>query len=97
MDKFQILQNVFINLKKLSLTDIQQWGYGLEIAQLLLQLQDLLKHEEEAKKKAEEAAIEKAKAEREKHLREAAERGETVIGGQTIRLNADGTQEVIIP
>lgn len=97
MNKLELLKSVFVLLKKLSLTDIQQWGYGLDIARLLLQLQDQLQAEEDEKKKAEQMAIERAKAEREKQLREAAARGDEIIGGQTIRLNADGTQEVLVP
>lgn len=42
------------------------------------------------------ADLAKRKEERAKQLEEAAARGETIVGGQTVRLNADGTADVII-
>lgn len=48
-------------------------------------------------KKKEAAELEAKKAAREQQLREAEEQGETVVGGQTIRVNADGSVETLIP
>lgn len=51
----------------------------------------------EQQKKKEAVQLEQKKAEREQQLKEAADRGETVIGGETIRLNSDGTADILIP
>ena len=93
----EMIKSVLSDLNKLSLTGIDQWQTGMNAVKKLVSVQQALQKEQEARDNAYKASIEEAKALREKQLKEAAEQGGDVIGGETIRINPDGTQEVIIP
>ena len=93
----EMIKSVLDDLNKLSLTGIDQWQRALSACKKLISVREALKKEQEARENAYKASIEDAKAAREQQLKEAQQRGEKVLGGETIRINADGTQEVIIP
>ena len=66
----------------------------------LQQMGQVLKRMGEEVEKEKEAAaaadLEQRKEARAKQLAEAEARGETVVGGQTVRINEDGTMETVI-
>lgn len=64
-----------------------------QLGQVLKKMGEDLEKEKEA---AAAADLEQRKEARIKQLAEAESRGETVIGGQTVRINEDGTVETVI-
>lgn len=97
MTSVELVQAIMSDLNKLSLTSVRDWEIGVGIAKALISLKHGLEDEEKARKKAQEAALEEARAKRHAEKQAAAERGEEILGGETIRLNSDGSTEVIIP
>lgn len=93
----ELLESAIRDIDKLTLTGVMNWNNANSALSKIGSVLDALKKQEEAKEKAYNDAIEDAKQAREKQLADAAARGETVIGGQTVKVNADGTTEVIIP
>ena len=97
----ETIQNLWDELSAINLVGPVQWEHGLRIAKGILDIKKELSEEEkrrnEAYKEAYNASIEEKRKQREQAKKEAAERGEEIIGGETIRINADGTQEVLIP
>ena len=97
----ETIQNLWDELSVLNLVGPAQWEHGLRIAKGILDIKKELSEEEkmrnEAYKEAYNASIEQKRKQREQAKKEAAERGEEIIGGETVRINADGTQEVLIP
>ena len=94
MNKIELVQAIMADLNRLTLTSVKDWEIGVGLAKALIALKHAL--EEDAKAK-EEADLKEKRAARQKQLAEAAEKGEEVIGGETIRINADGSTEVLIP
>lgn len=97
MDNIDTLQNVLNTLDKLSLQGFENWRLVGKAAAQVAAVMDDLKRQQEAREKAYEESLKEAKARREETLAAAHERGEEILGGQTVRFNADGTQEVLIP
>jgi len=97
MDTLTLIQSLIVDLDSLSVKSVENCVTVVGMFQKLKQMKKVEQDRIEAIRKAEEAEIEKKRAERQKRLAEAAERGETIVGGETIRVNADGSQEVIIP
>lgn len=93
----EMLKSVLDDLNKLSLVGINNWQIVLNACKKVAAVRQALSKEQEARDNAYKASIEEAKARREQQLKEAAERGEEVLGGETIRVKADGTQEVLVP
>lgn len=91
------IQNIWDELSALNLTGPAQWEHGLKIARGIIEIKKELQEEEKRREEAYNASIEEARKRREQAKKEAAERGEEIVGGETIRINADGTQEVLIP
>ena len=82
---------------RLSLTGCKDWEIAVGICEKLIVLKRAFEQEKKKKKKAEEARLEEMRKAREAQLKAAEERGEDIVGGETIRFNADGTEEVLIP
>lgn len=97
MDTLTLIQSLIVDLDSLSVKSVENCATVVGMFQKLTQLKKTEQVRIEAKQKAAEAELEQKRAERQKQLAEAAERGETIVGGETIRINADGTQEVVIP
>lgn len=97
MDNIQLIQSMMINLNKLTLTSVKDWEIGVTIAQGLIALKHGLEGEAKAKREQEQKQIEEVKAARQKQLQDAQAAGLEVIGGETIRINGDGSSEVVIP
>lgn len=97
MKSISEIQTAWTELEGLSLTGIVQWEKGIKIAKSLIEIKRELLEEEKRREEAYNASIEEARKRREQAKKEAAERGEEIVGGETIRINADGTQEVLIP
>lgn len=97
MDTLTLIQSLIVDLDSLSVKSVENCVTVVGMFQKLKQMKKVEQDRIEAIRKAEEAEIEKKRAERQKRLAEAAERGETIVGGETIRVNADGSQEVLIP
>ena len=92
-----ILKSAQDDVNALIIQGVTNWKHAYDaIAKIDAVIKDVEK-KEEAKEKAYNASLEDAKKRREQQLKEAAERGEEIEGGETIRLNADGTREVLIP
>lgn len=97
MDTLTLIQSLIVDLDSLSVKSVENCATVVGMFQKLTQLKKTEQVRIEAKQKAAEAELEQKRAERQKQLAEAAERGETIVGGETIRIDADGKQEVIIP
>lgn len=97
MTSIELVQAIMADLNKLSLTSVRDWEIGVGIAKALITLKHGLEDEEKARRKAQEDAIAEARAKRQFEKQAAAEKGEEILGGETIRINSDGSQEVIIP
>ena len=97
MKSVNAVQEAWTELEGLSLVGIAQWERGIKIAKSLIEIKRELIEEEKRQEEAYQASIEEARKRREQAKKEAAERGEEIIGGETVRINADGTQEVLIP
>ena len=97
MDTLTLIQSLIVDLDSLSVKGIENATTIVGMFQKLRQLKSTEQARVEAKQKAAEAELEQKREARRKQLAEAAERGETIVGGETIQINADGTQEVIIP
>lgn len=97
MDNIQLVQALMVTLDKLSLRSVTDWEIGVELAKGLIALKRALEEEVKAKEQQEEKDLEKRRAARQKQLQDAQAAGLEVIGGETIRINGDGSSEVVIP
>lgn len=97
MTGIEVLRSAIGDVNSLHLTGIQDWHRAIQAIKKMEAVIEGMKMEQEAKQKANDAALEEAKQNRKKQLEEAAKNGEEILGGETIRINADGTQEVIVP
>lgn len=97
MDNIQLVQALMVTLDKLSLRSVADWEIGVELAKGLIALKRALEEQEKAKKQQEEKDLEERRAARQKQLQDAQAAGLEVIGGETIRINSDGSSEVVIP
>lgn len=97
MDTLTLIQSLIVDLDSLSVKGVDNSATVVGMFQKLSQLKKTEQARIEAKRKAEEVKLEQKRAERQKQLAEAKERGDTIVGGETIRINEDGTQEVLIP
>lgn len=97
MDNIQLVQALMVTLDKLSLRSVTDWEIGVELAKGLIALKRALEEEAKAKKQQEEKDLEERRAARQKQLQDAQAAGLEVIGGETIRINSDGSSEVVIP
>ena len=93
----EMLKSALDDLNRLSLIGIDNWQRVLSACKKIVSVRQALSKEQEARDNAYKASLEEVKARREQQLKEAEERGEKILGGETIRVNADGTQEVLIP
>lgn len=92
-----ILESVKNEINGLLIQGVLNWQHALNAYGKVNAVVENLKKEEREKQREHDIEIQKMKIQREQQLKEAVERGETVIGGETIRINADGSKEVIIP
>jgi PIN domain nuclease of toxin-antitoxin system len=97
MDNIQLVQALMVTLDKLSLRSVSDWEIGVELAKGLIALKRALEEQEKAKKQQEEKDLEERRAARQKQLQDAQAAGLEVIGGETIKINSDGSSEVVIP
>ena len=97
MTSIELVQAIMVDLNKLTLTSVKDWEIGVGIAKALITLKRGLENDEKARQKAQEDLLAEAREKRQQQLQEAAEKGQEVIGGETVRINADGSTEVIIP
>lgn len=97
MNNIQLVQALMVTLDKLSLRSVSDWEIGVELAKGLIALKRALEEQEKAKKQQEEKDLEERRAARQKQLQDAQAAGHTIVGGETIRINGDGSSEVVIP
>lgn len=97
MDSIEMLQSAINDINGLILQGIPNWKRALSAVGKINAVIEGLSKEQETKQKAYDAAIEDARKRREEAKAEAARNGEEILGGETIRINADGSQEVLIP
>lgn len=95
MNQIEMLQSTIDDINALVLQGVVNWKHAFDAIGKLQAVINELKKAEEAKEKAFRASIEEAKRNRERMKQEAAERGEELIGGETIVANSDGSQEII--
>ena len=97
IDIIGMLQLIKNDINALVLQGSYNWNHAASAIQKI----DAIITEENAKKEhkkiQEDKLLEEKRKQREKQLKEAAERGEEIVGGETVRLYPDGTQEVLIP
>lgn len=94
MTNVEMLQSTIDDINALVLQGIVNWKRAFDAIGKLQAVINSLKKEDEAREKAFRASIEEAKRNREKMKQEAAERGEELIGGETIVINSNGEEEV---
>ena len=92
-----ILKSVQTDINALIMQGVCNWQHAMNAFGKINAVIEALERDERTKEREKAIELEKAKIKREMELKEAAERGEKIIGGETIQLNADGTQEVLIP
>ena len=97
MDNIQLVQAIMHDFDKLTLKGVGDWEIGVGIAKALISLKQSLEKEKEEQKKAEDERIKELRKQRQKQLADAEAQGLEVVGGETIRINGDGTTEVLIP
>ncbi len=97
MNTLETLKSIVVDLNSLTLQGFANWKHADDAMQKLILVIEDLEKEKKEKEKAHNEFLENAKKRREQMKAEAAERGEKIIGGETIRINADGTREVLIP
>lgn len=97
MNRVQLLKTVVVDINALILQGHANWLHAESAIEKLTKIIEDMESEEKAKEKLYNDAIEDAKKRREQMKAEAETNGEKIIGGETIRFNADGTKEVIIP
>jgi hypothetical protein len=97
MDNIQLVQAIMRDFDKLTLKGVADWEIGVGIAKALISLKQSLEKEQEEQKKAEDERIKELRKQRQKQLADAEAQGLEVVGGETIRINGDGTTEVLIP
>lgn len=97
MSDIDMLKGAVEEINALTIQGVVNWRYAVDavsrINAVIKSLEDRVKAKEEAYK----ASIEDAKKRREQRLKDAAENGEKIIGGETIKINSDGTQEMLVP
>lgn len=89
----EMLNGAIADINQLMLQGALNWSKANSAINRISAVIEGLKKEEEARENAYKASIENAKQMRERKLKN----GESVVGGETIRINADGTQEVLVP
>ena len=97
MNILETLKSIVVDLNGLTLQGFANWKHADDAMQKLILVIKDYEDKQTAKEKAYNEALEDAKKRREEMKAEAAKRGEEIIGGETIRFNADGTKEVLIP
>lgn len=97
MTDIELLKSAIMDIDHLTLSGALNWQKAENAIKKIYAVVQTL---EDAKKQQEQDqadALEIARQKRKEQLENAAANGEKVIGGETIRVNADGTQEVLIP
>jgi len=97
VDIIQMLESIIADISKMSLTGPYNWNCANSALNKLSALIEGEKKSKEAKERAEKAALEEARLNRERIKKIAESNGEEILGGETVRINADGTREVLIP
>ncbi len=90
-----LLKSAISDINRLSLTGAVNWEAAAEAIKKIYAVIRTLSAQREESDRAEMEALEKKRKERQEQLKAAAERGEEIIGGETIRIKADGTREII--
>lgn len=97
LNTIEMLKSVIDDLNKLKLEGYANWGHAFNAVAKISSVISGLEKEQKAKEEAYKASIEDAKARREQAKKEAAERGEEIIGGETINIDlTTGKQTTII-
>lgn len=92
-----MLNSAIGDINALIIQGAANWKHALNACGKIKAVVDNLEKMEAAREEAYSQSIEDAKKRREQQLKEAAEKGETVIGGQTIEINPlTGEQKTII-
>lgn len=86
----ELLRAAIADLSKLTLTGPINWSLANGAINKINAVAEKIKADREAKEKAFEQSIEDAKKNRERLAQEAKDRGEELIGGEVIRITADG-------
>lgn len=97
MNCIELLKSVVVDINGLILQGHANWQKAENAINKLAKIIEDMEKKEQAKEKAYNDALEEAKQRREQMKAEAKARGEEIIGGETIKINADGSREVLIP
>lgn len=96
-DTVEMLEEAIKDINALILQGVMNWKHATDAIGRIGAVIEDLKKKEEAKTKAYNEALEEARKNREQAKKEAAERGETIHGGETINIDlTTGKQETII-
>jgi len=97
LSTIEMLKSAVDELNKLILQGYANWGHAFNAMAKISSVISSLEKEQKAKEEAYKASIEDARARRERAKKEAAERGEEIIGGETINIDlTTGKQTTIV-
>ena len=97
MSNIDMIDLAIVRINSLILQGVANWRSASEATEILVSLKKALQEEEKARQKAYDDSIAEARERREKMKAEAAERGEEILGGETINIDlTTGKQETII-
>ena len=97
MNASEMLKSSLDDINALILQGVGNWSHALNAYSKIKAVADVLEKDAQAKKQREDEELARKRAEREKALKEAHEQGGEILGGETVRIHADGTQETLIP
>jgi len=97
MDDISVLKGAIDDINGLIIQGVVNWKKAVDAIDRISIVIEAIEKKNKAKEEAYRASIEDAKKRREQQKNEAIERGEEIVGGETIHINADGTKEVLIP
>lgn len=96
-DDVGLLESAIADINGLGLQGLANWQRAASAIQKIAAVIDGRKKERAEQEETRRQEIEEARRAREQAKAEAAARGEEIVGGETVQINADGTQEVLIP
>jgi CRISPR/Cas system type I-B associated protein Csh2 (Cas7 group RAMP superfamily) len=96
MDNIGMLNAAIEEINALVIQGVVNWKRASSAIDRIKAVVSVLEQEKEAQKKAQEEAMQELRKQREQAKREAAERGEEILGGETINIDLlTGEQTVI--
>ena len=94
-EAIELTKRAMVRLDSLHLQGVKDFEAATLLARDLLELKHRLEALEQKAK--DDAALDEKRKARAAQLAEAEANGEEIVGGETVRIHADGSREVLIP